>query len=648
MTEPAMEGGPVHFYDIVVVGAGPAGLMLSTCLARWGYRVKHLDNRPGPTKTGRADGIQPRSLDLLRNMRLKTDLMAHKPARVYEVAFWNPDQSGNDIVRTGTWATCPSFIDARYPFTTLIHQGHIENVFIHDLERNGVLIQRPWTITNFESDEEKNPEHPVRVELKHVDGTVTETVRAKYLFGGEGSKSFVRQLLNIRVKHIDPIQHVWGVMDGVVDTDFPDIKVWSQGISPIKIRRHGSIMVIPREDNMVRLYIQIASSDEPDWNPRKTAKLEQVQEAAKRILHPYKIDWERVEWYSVYPIGQGISDRYSLDQRVFLGGDACHTHSPKAGQGMNTAFLDALNLAWKIHVVEGGLAHRDLLKTYETERRGVAKSLLDFDNRYAKLFSQRPPAAKEVEAATEGGPAGRGDTVEDEFVKVFKESCEFTSGYGVAYGPNQVNWSMDHPAKSTLIQPEGTKLRTGHIFINSDVTRVVDANVVHLEQEVPLNGSFRIFIFAGNPAVTQAALQDLANGLGAKRSFYGTYARNDVDTVSHHEQHNPHSLFFTLCTIFATKRSNIEISKVVPRLLARYRDHIYADDRWDRRVPFSGASAHAKMGLDEQRGAVVVVRPDGYVGVIVSLVEGTGTVNALNEYFSAFCTKNLVADTPQL
>lgn len=220
----------------VIVGAGPVGLMLSTCLARWGYRVKHVDNRPEPTKTGRADGIQPRTLDLLRNMGLKAELMAHKPARVYEVAFWNPDQSGNDIIRTGTWATCPSFIDARYPFTTLLHQGHIENVFINDLERNGVQIQRPWTITHFKSDERDKPEYPVRVDLKHVDGTATETVRAKYLFGGEGSRSLVRQLLNIGVKHIDPIQHVWGVMDGVVNTDFPDIKVCNRVISSVDMR----------------------------------------------------------------------------------------------------------------------------------------------------------------------------------------------------------------------------------------------------------------------------------------------------------------------------------------------------------------------------------------------------------------------------
>ncbi|WQF81470.1 Putative FAD-binding domain, phenol hydroxylase dimerization domain, Thioredoxin-like superfamily [Colletotrichum destructivum] len=638
-TQPDRQSG-TH-YDIVIVGAGPVGLMLSTILARWGYKIKHIDNRAEPTPTGRADGIQPRSLDLLRNMGLKSAIMAHKPAKVYEVAFWDPPKSGSGIARTGTWASCPDFIDARYPFTTLLHQGHIERVFIDDLSKNGVQIQRPWTITGFTSDETKNPAYPVEVQLEHVDGTARETLRAKYLFGGEGARSFIRNQLQIGIKHKDPISHVWGVMDGVVKTDFPDIKMKCTIHS-----KHGSIMVIPREENMVRLYIQIASSTDPDFDPRKTATEQEVQESAKRILHPYSIEWERTEWYSVYPIGQGISDRYTLDQRVFLGGDACHTHSPKAGQGMNTAFLDAQNLAWKIHVVESGFAQRDILKTYETERRDVAETLLNFDNKYAKLFSQRPDAASEAQAATE--KTASADQAENQFIQTFKESCEFTSGYGVAYKPNTLNWSKTHGAKSPLIHPDGTKLRTGRLFMNADVTRVVDANVVHLEQEIPLNGSFRIFVFAGKPSTTRSALRDFASHLNNKRSFYATYIRDDVNSVSHHEQHNPHSLFFTMCTIFAAKRSTIEISRDVPEVLARYRDHVYADDRWDHRVPGAKAAAHAKLGLDEEKGGVVVVRPDGYVGMVAKLVEGSGTVDALNEYFGAFCTKKLGETLAQL
>ncbi|KAK3900636.1 hypothetical protein C8A05DRAFT_45568 [Staphylotrichum tortipilum] len=630
-----------NHYDIVIVGAGPVGLMLSTCLARWGYKIKHIDNRAEPTATGRADGIQPRSLDLLRNMGLKSAIMTHKPARVYEVAFWDPPKNGGSgIARTGTWASCPSFIDARYPFTTLLHQGLIERVFIGDLEKNNTKIQRPWTIKGFTSDEKADPEYPVTVDLEHVDGEGKETVKAKYLFGGEGARSFIRDQLKIGIKHKDPIAYVWGVMDGVVKTDFPDIKMKCTIHS-----EHGSIMVIPREDNMVRLYIQIASSTDPDFNPRKTATAEEVQASAKRILQPYSIEWERLEWYSVYPIGQGISDKYTLDHRVFLGGDACHTHSPKAGQGMNTAFLDALNLAWKIHAVEAGFANRNILETYEPERKDVAETLLSFDNKYAKLFSQRPPAANEVAAASAGAVAGQ---EQNEFINTFKESCEFTSGYGVFYKANALNWSPTHPAQSHVLHPKSTRLIPGRLLVNADVTRVVDANVVHLEQEIPLNGSFRLFVFAGKPSVTAQALRDLASNMAKKNSFYMSYARPDLERVSHHERHNPHSHFFSVCSIFAAPRTEVEISRDLPPLLARYRDNVYADDRWDRQFPDAAAAAHAKMGLDQEKGGVVVVRPDGYVGVVVALEEGSTTVDALNQYFGSFCTKKLGGAQAQL
>ena len=210
-------------YDIVIIGAGPVGLLLSTCLARWGYKIKHIDMRPTPTPTGRADGIQPRSLDLLRNMGLKRDIMAHEPAKVYEVAFWDPKHDSG-IARTGTWASCPDFIDARYPFTTLLHQGLIERVFIKDLAKNGVEIQRSWKITGFEKDG-KDETYPVVVDIASVDGKEKQRMRTKYLFSGEGARSFIREKLGVGITHKDPIAHVWGVMDGPVKTNFPDIKV---------------------------------------------------------------------------------------------------------------------------------------------------------------------------------------------------------------------------------------------------------------------------------------------------------------------------------------------------------------------------------------------------------------------------------------
>ena len=304
---------------------------------------------------------------------------------------------------------------------------------------------------------------------------------------------------------------------------------------------------------------------------------------------------------------------------------------------MNTAFHDALNLAWKIHLVEAGFANRSILQSYETERKRIAEDLLDFDAKYAKLFSNRIPSTNEVGEASQGNKDGEGN----EFVQVFRSNSEFTSGYGIAYGPNDFNWSPNHSAQSPLFNPKGNILQPGRVMPPANVTRIVDANKVQLEQEVPLNGSFRIFLFAGVPSITRHAIDDFALNLQKKWSFYSMYEREDIATVSYHERHNPHSHFFSICITFATSRDDVEISKMLPPLLARYSNHVYADDVRDERVPNAKAAAHEKYGLDAERGAVVIVRPDGHIGCVVSLVEGGGTVDALNSYFGVFATKKI-------
>lgn len=314
---------------------------------------------------------------------------------------------------------------------------------------------------------------------------------------------------------------------------------------------------------------------------------------------------------------------------------------------MNTAFLDAQNLAWKIHHVESGFADRSILKSYESERKHIAENLLDFDAKYAKLFSTRQPSSDVASKAQESGNSTAHE--ENAFVKTFKESCEFTSGYGVAYQPNTLNWSPDaHPAKSPLFLKwkSGTELRTGRIMHTAMVTRVVDANVVHLVDQIPTNGAFRIFVFGGRPSAAQkSALASFATHSLSPSSYLGAFLFDDLSKVDYHERYNAHSRFFSFCTVIAAKRPEIDIAGYLPELLARYADNCHADDVWDLRVPDAKAAAHAKMGFSDEEGGVVVVRPDGYVGCAVKLVNGSGTVDALNEYFGAFTAKKLGAST---
>ena len=331
---------------------------------------------------------------------------------------------------------------------------------------------------------------------------------------------------------------------------------------------------------------------------------------------------------------------------------------------MNAAFLDAQNLAWKIHHVECGFASRSILKTYESERKFIAENLLDFDARYAKLFSERVPSTAEIgQASDQSNEKDNNDAGgESAFIKMFKENCEFTSGYGVSYQANLFNWSDTHSAQSPLLirHPNQTNLEPGRIFIPASVTRVVDANVVHLEQEVPFNGSFKTYLFCGDPfpgpgTVNTKATSDFAHHAASPNSFLTAFLRADLERVSHHELHNPHSWLHTFNVVFAARRADVAAklldARALDPLLHRYTSHVYADDVHDARagkaegIGSGGVNigaAHIKMGL-ARTPAIAVVRPDGYVGCVVKLVEGSGTADALNAYFGSFCGKKLGA-----
>lgn len=288
---------------------------------------------------------------------------------------------------------------------------------------------------------------------------------------------------------------------------------------------------------------------------------------------------------------------------------------------MNYGFLDAHNLAWKLHLVEHGFMKRAVLQTYEDERRHAAERLIEFDATYASLFSSFQASGSHP--VKDGGNA--------EFVSIFKQNSRLTSGYGVEYPPGCLNLPA---SKSASFDNPETKLHPGHSFSPATVTRVVDACLVHLEQDIPFNGSYRIYIFAGNPLSTSQALTDLSTHLQGEGSILSRFQQENVDTT-YDSRHNPHSPFFSFSVIFSAKRSSIEIHDL-PEYLACYRYHIYTDDvqsteKWSS----SGQGAvHAKMGFDSEQGGVAIVRPDGYIGCVLSLQEGSGTGDGLNEYFS--------------
>src|SRR5690606_18069518 len=210
--------------------------------------------------------------------------------------------------------------------------------------------------------DEDADDYPVLVTLERQDeGHVGETltVRARYVVGCDGARSGVRKAIGRELLG-DSANQAWGVMDVLPSTTFPDIRCKTL----IQSAKEGNIIIIPREGGyLTRLYIEMDKLSAGERVANRAIGVEQLIAAAQRIMQPYTFDVKEVAWWSVYEIGQRITDKFddvpaaevgSRLPRVFIAGDACHTHSPKAGQGMNVSMGDAFNLGWKLASVLTG------------------------------------------------------------------------------------------------------------------------------------------------------------------------------------------------------------------------------------------------------------------------------------------------------
>ncbi len=215
-------------------------------------------------------------------------------------------------------------------------------------------------VTGLDIDTTPGVTHPVTVSLSQGDpakGGVPETIRARYVVGCDGARSAVRRAIGRELRGAAANQ-AWGVMDVLAVTDFPDIRLKTA----IHSAAEGSLLIIPREGGyLVRLYIELDKLNEDERIASRNLTADDLVAAAKRILHPYTLEVKEIAWWSVYDIGQRLCDRFDdvpegadRPPHVFIAGDACHTHSPKAGQGMNMSMQDAFNLGWKLAAVLRG------------------------------------------------------------------------------------------------------------------------------------------------------------------------------------------------------------------------------------------------------------------------------------------------------
>ncbi|KZL87492.1 fad binding domain-containing protein [Colletotrichum incanum] len=599
--------------DVCVVGAGPAGLMLGSLLARFGQNVQVIDERPDQTTVGRADGIQPKSIETLQMLRLGDELL-RTGVKVHDICMWE-GSSETGLRRLSRSIHYPaSVVDVLQPYILLCHQGMMEGVFIDDLRRSGVEVQRSLSFRAYSAMNDGS----LQVDCDHAEMGPTQII-SEYLVGCDGARSLVRKSIPDTYAQGTPHTSVWGVLDGELETDFPDI--WSKTV--VFSEQHGSILIIPRERNMTRFYIEMKSS-----TSSKDLGEAYVMEQAQLILAPYSVKWRSVEWFGNYQVAQRVAARFSdTSQRAFIAGDASHTHSPKAAQGMNTSIHDSWNLGWKLNLALRGFARENiLLGTYEQERKKIAHDLIDFDFEHANEIA-------------------RGDA--KRLAENFKMNTRFISGVGVEYGENELNRGCAETVKGSA--------KPGCNLPPAKLTRCIDACPVDAQLDIPILGQFRVYAVSNNISSTAGASflssfsgsVTLASSLMSRlsRAAAQSYemkprARRTYDIHVRPERYTSVNQLCTFALITSTEKNDFEIASLPP-LFSQSGWTVYLDDVAP--LDTQGRSCTDKWlgGLGSDEAAVIIVRPDGYVGSIgrwSATNRGAGELAAkwLDNYFGGF------------
>ncbi len=597
--------------DVLIVGSGPAGIAAHAQLAMFpGVVTRIIERRDGRLVLGQADGIQARSVETFQAFGFAPQII-QEAYQITETAFWNPDpENPSHIIRTGTTPDDPQGI-SEFPHL-IVNQARVIDYFADYARRAPARgeVDYGWEFEGLEVTGEGD--YPVNVTLRRVSGHAgaginadaagvvsgeSRVVRAKYVIGADGARSAVRSAIGGSLRG-DQSFHAWGVMDVLPVTDFPDIRK-----KCIIHSEAGSILHIPREGNhLCRIYVDLGEVDKADGGRVRKTPVEAVIERANAIVHPYTLDVRDVAWSSVYEVAHRLTDRFDDEAtspdgkaRVFLMGDACHTHSAKAGQGMNVSMQDGWNLAWKLGYVLTGMASDELLGTYSDERQVTAQNLIDFDLEWSTLMAKKP---EEFESP-------------DEVADFYVRTAEFPAGFMTEYEPSIVT-------SSQVRQDLATGFTLGKRFKSVNTVRVADAVPVHIGHHHRADGRFRIYAFADadRTALNAWAEWMLSDEASPIRRF--TPEGVDIDTV------------FDVKAVYQQPHHDVAI-ETVPKVFLPASGPYGLPDYEKIYAAIADDDIFEQRGVSRE-GAIVVVRPDHYVSHILPL----SAREELTEFFGQF------------
>jgi 2-polyprenyl-6-methoxyphenol hydroxylase-like FAD-dependent oxidoreductase len=603
--------------DVLIVGCGPAGLTLAAQLAAFPeVKTVIVDQKSGPLQLGQADGIACRTMEMFEAFGF-VERVLKEAYWVNETCFWKPGENeGGDghIVRSGRVQDVEDGL-SHMPHV-ILNQARVHDFYLDLMQRSPTGLVPHYSRQLREVKREPNDEssYPITASFE-LPNSESETIRARYVVGCDGARSKVREAIGRSLKG-DSANVAWGVMDVLVASNFPDIRFKAL----VQSASEGSLLIIPREGGyLIRVYVELDKLKENERVKGRNITIEQLIAAAQRIFHPYTFDVKEVPWWSVYEIGQRLCDKFddvnlqdgdTRVPRIFIAGDACHTHSPKAGQGMNVSMQDGFNIGWKLAAVLQGRCKPDFMHTYSAERQAVAKELIDFDREWAKMLSAPVKKAGDPNSVGIDGSA-----VQNYFVK----HGRYTAGTATVYKPALLTGLGTH-------QHLATGFVIGSRFHSAPVIRIGDGKQMQLGQTLAADGRWRVIVFAGNNdnANPLSPVGKLCEHLlSAKRSPLKMYtpADNDVDSI------------IDVRAVFQISHHSLAVS-ALPELIfprkGKYALHDY--EKAFCTLPIDSENIYSLRGINKQHGCLVIVRPDQYIAQVLPLA----AVDALETFFDQF------------
>jgi phenol 2-monooxygenase len=594
--------------DVLIAGTGPAGLCLAAQLAQFPEIDTLITERmPCNIIKGKADGINTRTMEMFQAFGF-ADKVKRETYWVNQTAFWMPDpQNPQHIKRVGRVQDVAD--DSSEMPHILINQARLHELFLEVMENSPSRLQPDygWEVLGLTVDPATD-DHPVTVTLKDATGVnwgATRTVRANYVVGCDGAHSAVRKAIG-GVLHGDAAHQAWGVMDILANTDFPDVRQKCL----ISSASEGNVLILPREGGYVfRMYVELDKLRPDEKAASKKFTQDDMIAAANRIIKPYAIDVKEVVWWSIYDIGHSITDKFDdvpegsgRNPRVFTAGDACHTHSPKAGQGMNVSMQDTFNLGWKLVHVLQGRADASLLRSYSKERLTEAKRLVETDHEWSRIMSAPTSQAE------------RDGTEEPRIIRQFKANLEFTGGTAVKYDASFLFAPATHQA---LAQGE----EIGRRFHSAPVVRLSDAKQMQLGHAAEADARWRIYAFAGKADSSNqgSAIHQLADWLETSP---------DSPVVKHTRQGEDIDAVIDFRAVFQQTFDQLAYEDMPSLLKPKTGKLGLQDHEKVFCVDHKGVGDIFDMRrINRETGCMVVVRPDQYIANVLPL-DGTAELAA--------------------